>query len=264
MEPFVCVHLFGGLGNQCFQYAAAKAVAKKTPCKILLNKETYNAHNTNGHNYAKELFTDAEEMELPSHPDYLFRTMGITVYSQPNGFEAWNPNQIQSPCILKGYFQFYPALQAILPDVRTQLIQALQIQNQNPNHAFLHVRRGDYVEKSDFHYLQGEEYYTKAYAKLCDLRKNVGPPQSLFIFSDDIAWCKSQSWLHLPGVEFVDEKDEVKTLARMVSCTGGAILANSTFSWWAAILSDTPYVVYPTKWIAERVENLFPPNWCTI
>ena len=264
MEPFVCVHLFGGLGNQCFQYAAAKAVAKKTPCKILLNKETYNAHNTNGHNYAKELFTDAEEMELPSHPDYLFRTMGITVYSQPNGFEAWNPNQIQSPCILKGYFQFYPALQAILPDVRTQLIQALQIQNQNPNHAFLHVRRGDYVEKSDFHYLQGEEYYTKAYAKLCDLRKNVGPPQSLFIFSDDIAWCKSQSWLHLPAVEFVDEKDEVKTLARMVSCTGGAILANSTFSWWAAILSDTPYVVYPTKWIAERVENLFPPNWCTI
>lgn len=264
MEPFVCVHLFGGLGNQCFQYAAAKAVAKKTPCKIFLNKETYNAHNTNGHNYAKELFTDAEEMELPSHPDYLFRTMGITVYSQPNGFEAWNPNQIQSPCILKGYFQFYPALQAILPDVRTQLIQALQIQKQNPNHAFLHVRRGDYVEKSDFHYLQGEEYYTKAYAKLCHLRKNVGPPLSLFVFSDDIAWCKSQSWLHLPGVEFVDEKDEVKTLARMVSCTGGAILANSTFSWWAAILSDTPYVVYPIKWIAERVENLFPPNWCTI
>ena len=203
-------------------------------------------------------------MELPPHPDYLFRSMGITVYSQSNGFEAWNPNYIQLPCILKGYFQFYPALQSILPDIRTTLIQNLEIRNQNPKHAFLHVRRGDYVEKSNFHYLQGEEYYTKAYAKLCELRRNVGPPQSLFIFSDDIDWCKSQTWLNLPGVEFVDEKDEIKTLARMVSCTGGAILANSTFSWWAAILSDTPYVVYPTKWIAERVENLFPPNWCTI
>jgi hypothetical protein len=264
MEPFVCVHLFGGLGNQLFQYAAAKAVRKNMPCKLLLNKETCNAHNTNGHNYAKELFTNGEEMELPPHPDYLFRSMGITVYSQSNGFEEWDPSQIQLPCILRGYFQFYPALQAILPDLRTQVIQALKIQNQNPNHAFLHVRRGDYVEKSDFHYLQGEEYYTKAYAKLCDLRKNVGPPLSLFVFSDDIAWCKSQSWLQLPGVEFVEEKDEVKSLAIMVSCTGGAILANSTFSWWAAILSDTPYVVYPTKWIAQKIEVLFPENWISL
>ena len=258
------MHLFGGLGNQLFQYAAAKAVAKKTPCKLLLNKETNNAHNTNGHNYAKELFTDAEEIELPPHPDYFLRSVGIVVYSQPNGFEQWDPSQIQLPCILKGYFQFYPALQSILPDIRTRIIQNLHIKNQNPNHAFLHVRRGDYVAKSNFHYLQGEEYYTNAYAKLCDLRRNVGPPQILFVFSDDIDWCKSQTWLQLPGVEFVDETDEVKTLAKMVSCTGGAILANSTFSWWAAILSDTPYVVYPTKWIAQKVESLFPENWVAL
>jgi hypothetical protein len=50
----------------------------------------------------------------------------------------------------------------------------------------------------------------------------------------------------------------------MISCTGGAILANSTFSWWAAILSDTPYVVYPTKWIAQKVDNLFPENWVSL
>ena len=264
MEPFVCVHLFGGLGNQLFQYAAAKAVAKKIPCKLLLNKETDNAHNVNGHNYAKELFTDGEEMELPSHPDYLFRSMGITVYSQSNGFQEWNPNTIELPCILKGYFQFYPAIQSILPDIRTQLIQNLKIQNQNPNYAFLHVRRGDYVEKSKFHYLQGEDYYTKAYNKLCELRRNIGPPQNLFVFSDDIEWCKQQKWLQLPGVVFVDEKDEVKSLAKMVSCTGGAILANSTFSWWAAILSDTPYVIYPTKWIAQKIEILFPENWVSM
>jgi hypothetical protein len=45
---------------------------------------------------------------------------------------------------------------------------------------------------------------------------------------------------------------------------GGAIIANSTFSWWAAILSDTPYVVYPKKWIAQNIENLFPSNWISI
>ena len=215
MEPFVCVHLFGGLGNQLFQYAAAKAVAKKMPCKLLLNKEIYNAHNINGHNYAKELFTDGEEMELPPHPEYLFRSMGINVYSQSDGFQSWNPNDIQLSSILKGYFQFYPAIQPILSDLRTQL-------------------------------------------------KNIGPPQNLFVFSDDIEWCKEQKWLQLPGVIFIDEKDEVKSLAMMVSSTGGAILANSTFSWWAAILSDTPYVVYPTKWIAQKIENLFPEIWVSV
>ena len=203
-------------------------------------------------------------MELPPHPEYLFRSMGINVYSQSDGFQSWNPNDIQLSSILKGYFQFYPAIQPILSDLRTQLIQNLKIQNQNPNNAFLHVRRGDYVGKSNFHYLQGEEYYTNAYARLCELRKNIGPPQNLFVFSDDIEWCKEQKWLQLPGVIFIDEKDEVKSLAMMVSSTGGAILANSTFSWWAAILSDTPYVVYPTKWIAQKIENLFPEIWVSV
>ena len=64
MEPFVCVQLLGGLGNQLFQYAAAKAVQKNSGGNLLLNKESNNPHNTNGHNYVKELFTDAAEVDI--------------------------------------------------------------------------------------------------------------------------------------------------------------------------------------------------------
>jgi len=265
MEPFVCVQLLGGLGNQLFQYAAAKTVHQNSGGNLLLNKELNNAHNTNGHNYVKELFTDATEVDISIHADWVFESQGIKVYNQENGFEAWNPNNVSSPCLLKGYFQYYPAIQAVIPQMRKLLLHNLGVMKLNPDHAFLHVRRGDYVKKSDFHYLQGEGYYREAYAQLCTQRGNNGHPEKLLIFSDDIKWCKSQSWLYaFPGVEFVEEEDELKSLSRMISCMGGAIIANSTFSWWAAVLSDTPYVVYPKKWIAQKVENLFPLNWRSV
>ena len=265
MEPFVCVELLGGIGNQLFQYAAAKAVQKNTRGRLLLNKESNNAHNTNGHNYAKELFTDTEEVDFPVHAIWVFETQGVKVYNQQNGFEAWNPQSISAPCLLKGYFQYYPAIQSVVSSIRTLLIQNLHVTKLNPDIAFLHVRRGDYVEKSNFHYLQDEAYYTTAYTQLCVQRGKNGPPQKLLIFSDDIEWCKEKQWLlSLPNVEFIDEKDELKSLAMMISCLGGALIANSTFSWWAAILSDTPYVIYPKKWIAQKIENLFPSNWIPI
>lgn len=265
MEPFICVELLGGLGNQLFQYAAAKSVQKHTGLKLILNKESNNAHNINGHNYAKELFTDAEEVDFPVHAIWVFETHGVKIYNQQNGFEEWNPQNIQVPCMLKGYFQYYPAIKSVIPQIRTVLLHNLGVIKMNPDDAFLHVRRGDYVAKSDFHYLQGESYYTEAYAQLCRKRGKNGPPQKLLVFSDDINWCKSQQWLlTLPGVEFIEEKDELKSLSQMISCLGGAIIANSTFSWWAAVLSDTPYVIYPKKWIAQKVENLFPPHWISI
>ena len=37
MEPFVCVQLLGGLGNQLFQYAAAKTVQKNSGGNYYVN-----------------------------------------------------------------------------------------------------------------------------------------------------------------------------------------------------------------------------------
>lgn len=258
MDPFVCVNLFGGLGNQLFQYAAAKTVANRHSCALYVNKETENAHNTNGHNYAKELMTDAVEVDWPRGPlgEWLFRSQGVHVLSQSDGFEPWDPTSLQIPCVLNGYFQYYPSLVHTIPSVLDQLKKAGP--TYEPQAAtFLHIRRGDYVEKADFHYLQGAEYYLKAIQTL--------QPTKLLVFSDDIEWCKQQEWLtKQPHVEFVDEPDEIQSLFRMASCKEGAILANSTFSWWAAMLSGTERVVYPTKWIKQQVYSLFPPNWIAI
>lgn len=255
---FVCVNLFGGLGNQLFQYAAAKTVALKYGCQLCVNKEADNAHNIHGHNYAQELFTDAQEVDWPkgSIAQWLYTSQGVTVVSQDNGFAPWDLTSIKIPTLLNGYFQYYPALLDTLPSIVRQL---KEVGPHYPSQAatFLHIRRGDYVEKSEFHYLQSSDYYLKAIDRL--------NPTKILVFSDDIEWCKEQEWLSSNSlVEFIDEPDEICALFRMASCYEGAILANSTFSWWAAVLSETPNVAYPSRWIAQEVHSLFPPSWICI
>jgi hypothetical protein len=258
MEPFVCVNLFGGLGNQLFQYAAGKTVAKQHNCTLYVNKETENAHNTNGHNYAKELFTDAVEVDWPTGPlgEYVFRSQGVNIVSQADGFSPWDSSFITPPCVLNGYFQYYPAIQNTIPMILDRL-HRVGPKYPDQKATFLHIRRGDYVQKADFHYLQGVEYYRKAIEHI--------QPTKILVFSDDIGWCKEQSWLTSNQcLEFVDEPDEIKSLFLMASCKEAAILANSTFSWWAAMLSGTQKVVYPSKWIAQQIYSLFPPTWTAI
>jgi hypothetical protein len=65
-------------------------------------------------------------------------------------------------------------------------------------------------------------------------------------------------------IEFIEEPDEYHALSMMIQCQGGAVIANSTFSWWGAILgshySKSP-VVYPLKWCGEETVILFPQEW---
>jgi hypothetical protein len=258
MDPFVCVNLFGGLGNQIFQYAAAKAVAHRYNCAIFVNKESDNAHNVNGHNYAVELFKDTKEVDWPKGPlgEWLFKSQGVHVLSQQDGFAPWDPSSMAPPCVLNGYFQYYPALVPVLKNV-LQVLQGAGPKYPDQTATFLHIRRGDYVGKADFHYLQGHSYYEKAIEYV--------QPTKILVFSDDIEWCKQQDWLvKQPNIEFVDEPDEIKALFQMASCKEGAILANSTFSWWAAHLSGASKVTYPSKWINQQVYSLFPPEWVCV
>jgi hypothetical protein len=252
--PFVFVPLLGGLGNQMFQYAAGYIVAKLNEGKLFLQPSTDNLHNTKNHNYIQLLFQDASEcLVCPQH---------ILKYHQSRPpFSSWNPIGVSLPCRLEGYFQYYPILEPFLPELIERFRKALHV-NETNNTVFLHVRRGDYVEKSHIHYLQGPEYYYTAYKHLNRILQFI--PPKLLVISDDIEWCKKQEWIQaFPNVDFYENENELETLAEMARC-GGAIIANSTFSWWGAMLSKTKHVYYPSKWIAIPVEDLFPKHWVCI
>lgn len=120
----------------------------------------------------------------------------------------------------------------------------------------IHVRRSDYLKLSHIHTVQDVSYYERAMNFIGDVDKYL-------VFSDDIRWCKD----NFRGDKFVfleNNKDYID-LAMMSKCRHH-IIANSSFSWWGAWLSnnDDKRVVAPSKWFSTNSissDGIIPDNW---
>ncbi len=107
----------------------------------------------------------------------------------------------------------------------------------------IHVRRGDYVKNPFYVDLMETEYYSQAMAEF--------PDEDFIVFSDDMEWCKRQPLFD--QCEFSEGKSEVEDMNLMAGCKG-IIMANSSFSWWAAYLSNAK-VIAPKAWHPDGVER---------
>lgn len=137
----------------------------------------------------------------------------------------------------------------------------------------LHLRRklgldadGRVVPKSrDFHGTCGVEYYREAMGLL-----SPGPGTVCYVFSDDPPWAKANLRMPIPCrfVADVCTCSDVEELLLMASCQHH-IIANSSFSWWAAWLGANPQkvVVAPRAWVRglpSAAIDICPPSWITI
>jgi hypothetical protein len=251
----------GGLGNQMFIVAAAYVVHKTSGMPLYILKNPPNVHNIKNHDYNKTIFK-----KFGIHLSILQGdawSLGYRQYS-PEAFSPWFPEEIEPGTFMDGYFQFYPALSLYEESLRNLFLEGLTIpQEDYSKSAFLHIRRGDYLKFSDIHYIQPLAYYEKAIQLLLSMRQ----VDQILIFSDDIEWVKEQGLFKNPLMKIMELEDELDTLAYMSHCKGGAICANSTFSWWGAFLgaheARAPVFV-PEKWIGHPVVKLFPDEWIVI
>jgi hypothetical protein len=129
----------------------------------------------------------------------------------------------------------------------------------------VHFRRGDFValeklpeaSKRDFP-IPGQFFYSQSADALCgDIAAGgggggEGRARSLvfFIFTNDYAWARNQSWVQaLPGrLVYVEEEDEVYSFYMMLLAREGIICANSTFCWWAAYIGVARRQYLPNHW----------------
>ena len=150
-------------------------------------------------------------------------------------------------------------------------IKALHKANIEPvDMVSLHIRRGDYVDNPFYVDLTQTDYYQKAvesfpeeteFLVFCADRQEGSDDEA------DRAWCahfveenlpKRKYWFHVG-------EDEIDDFNTMAGCTSH-ILANSTFSWWAAYVGGGK-TVYPRNWYADGVERTkFTPqdNWTAL
>lgn len=237
----ISVHLMGGLCNRMYQIACAYVLSIKYNKDLIIFSKTDNPHSKI--NYFENIFRKINTNW----------SLNINnVYREPdNTAQLYNeiPNFTEDTMIY-GYFQHYMYINNYRNEVlrlfemendrRTRLIN---MYNNLNNSYFLHIRRGDYVNNS-YHELNLTNYYKKALSSI-----NM-KDCTVYVFSDDINYCKNIDWLKGANIRYIEGLDEIDSLYLMSLCNRGGICCNSSFSWWGAYMINNPNkkVFFPNKW----------------
>lgn len=125
---------------------------------------------------------------------------------------------------------------------------------------FLHIRRGDYLEGN---WELGITYYRRA---LKELLKRVENP-SIFVFCVDKDFARSFDIGYPVKIVQSDYSLHYEDMILMMHCKN-AIIANSTYSWWAAYLNSNPHklIIAPSPWIhsIQGSDNIIPQSWIKV
>jgi len=272
----IITKIMGGLGNQMFQYACAKALACRLGAKLQLDKSWFAEGNRV---FQLDAFP-AIRVYNAWKPNILQRIKLCKIrYTKESKISYWSEIlNIKSSVHLRGYWQnekYFSDISSIIkqdfsfPDFLCAEAEniAKKIKS-SPCSVSIHVRRGDYLENIDYHGLCSPEYYEKALEIIADKSKER---LDLFLFSDDPQWVKDNFDSRGNSVVIVDieqHKDAPYHDMHLMSLCKHHIIANSSFSWWGAWLStENGTVIAPKCWFAEetiRQHNPATETWIKI
>ncbi len=290
----VISRITSGLGNQLFQYAAGLTVAMREARPLFVDTSWFDYFQTHtprrryrlidiglsraGFESAHGAHRLLQGLASINQPDiqrtvqWVFARVGTRfinehVASQDSG--ELNSILPGRKVILNGYWQIYSHVEQALPVIRDQIFgswrmsdeaTSLQQRVAEKHSVAIHVRRGDY---SQFGVpLLEPTYYENAAQLVCEKFRNA----RFYIFSEDPSWVREN--IRLPGpsevVEYNSDNRDIEDLLLMAHCSA-IIIANSSFSWWGAVLGEPRRtVIAPSTWTIpgkNRPKDLYPANW---
>jgi hypothetical protein len=256
-RPLVTCKLEGQLGNQLFTIAATLSYAWEygaTPIFPLLHTEKYRL------SYNRDRIFFRLDSRIGPRPF-------VNYYEEVNWF-TYNKIHFKPDLVVDGYFQswryfhnyrdqilseFAPS-DSILSDLQTKYKEILE----SPNTVSVHVRTSSRKVHPVIPFL-GLDYIENT--------MNLFPSDSFFVvFSDRINWAKNKLANRKTNIVFIEGNDAVQDLFLMSKCKHN-IIANSTFSWWAAYMNQNPNkrVICANYWGAypriEVFDDLYLPEW---
>ncbi len=287
----------GGMGNQMFQYALGKHLALinntelKLDTSILLNWKP-GKHKVN-RGFDLDIFdlnpTFASRKETGSYhcdglsiPEKVLFKIKEKIQGNETVHEKhfhFDPSvlQLRGNIYLSGNWQSFKYFAAIEGEIRKDFSFKLPLSKeaselkqtiQESKSVCLNVRRTDYVsvaETSEIMATVSVEYYHLA---LKELENRIGEFQ-VFVFSDDLDWCRTNLSFTRQTVHFVDHSYAGKKFSdymQLMAACKHYIIPNSTFAWWSAWLNRDPskVVIAPKVWFKDKsvkTDDLIPPHW---
>ena len=288
----IFIHLKGGLGNQLFQYAFARSLSYNLNKELFLDLSYFSHHEKRKHviyglsafnikgiigyypysekssvglNYEidskvkiyaeginnefprdvfdYEIITDIKDIQVPSYFDGYFQQQ---IKDDKHNFLTENFFKINNNLIHEDLKYKLP-----LNEKYVGIINDMKIYDS----IALHVRHGDYMDIPEFG-LCTVEYYQNAINYMIS---NVKNPK-FFIFTEDHDWVKNNLKFNVP-VEHIIFNEEINSagrgyaeLLKIMSLCDHFIIANSTFSWWGAFLSQNKnkIIITPKPWFQDR------------
>lgn len=292
----IVVRIWGGLGNQMFQYAFGYAMAKKHDCPLYLDTRFYGQKHSSwttdrllgllkfpieyteiiASPYKISLFLPFLQSPIVNYAIRRFLprkiSLGKYTYVKEDKLEY-------IPCVLipnksdiyyDGYWHSAKYFDEYRRDLENQFVvkddlvdEAFALMSEDWRDAELvavHIRRGDYITQNNPNAM-GEDYYKSA-IEAC--KKRVRNPVFCF-FSDDLQWV-SDKFKDVPNAIMAnaDRKlDDMQELQLMQRCHH-QIISNSSYSWWAAWLNGNPHkiVIAPMFW--KNKKDMMPDEWLRI
>lgn len=287
---YIVSRLYGGLGNQMFQYAAARAVAMRVNAPLHLDLSLLGVDSAR--DFALAPFSIEVKVASPTqkknvaNPKPLIRIIrrirrrlgwsgGIQVFTERSYRYDSGIKRLTAPVVLDGYFQS----ERYFADIRERIVQDFTLRHKPSSAAEallnkisttdsigLHIRRGDYVKNpiaNAYHGTCSLDYYRRGVEVVT---RGLERPHC-FLFSDDPDWVRINFKAEVPTtlVDIHGPLEAHEDLRLMAACRC-YVIANSSFSWWGAWLGSHPgkVVVAPQRWFRDvRVDtsDLIPSDW---
>ena len=267
----------GRLGNQMFQYASMRGIASVKGFDWVVPPENYD-HTANYALFETFKMTNVQEKNIGFVDGEILKET-IHCYDK-NLVDSCSDNTN-----LDGFFQTEKYFEKISDEIRSDFTfkdEYLKpckefIDSLDTTPIFLHIRRGDAIGKEHYHPIAPMSYYVEAL-------KRFDEDTPCFVFSDDLDWCKSQDLFKSDKFLFNDniERYDYQSMDGsgsmqytllphvdlcLMSLCSGAIIVNSSFSWWGAWLQNNRGKVIASKpWFGPSASDLdtsdvVPDHW---
>jgi Glycosyl transferase family 11 len=276
----VVVRLAGGLGNQMFQYATARAVAVRTGQDLVLDLATADSFLLDIFELGRYRWLTPGAAVRVGLPPWRSRRgtrvsarLSAARHLKAATFGTFLPDvlEVSGSVVLWGHWQseqyFADARDLIVDEFTTLTLSPAAIQTvgkmRSTSSVGISFRRGDYLTAVPQEDLPAEDFYLMAYQNLCG---SLGHAPHVYGFSDDRVWLAENLGRLFPGATQVSGRvsqtpaDEITLHA----ATRHQIIPPSSFSWWAAWLNPYEHkrVLVPRRWVWDwAAPDVVPDSW---